>query len=175
MTRSKVWIILASWLLLVCVPGSAGEEDALYAKAIQAARSGRTDFAFMYYNQLDRDYPRSRHHEQILFAKGEYFYELPAYPEAVKLFSALLQEYPKSPAKLFALMYLYKIAEAGQDARAFENFKKEVLTFRQVGLVFKETREYKYQSPFYRAYRAVFYIDKVEFYRGGELFATVSQ
>ena len=173
--RTKVWVILAGLLLLAPVCGSAGEEDALYAKAIQAARSGRIDFAFMYYNQLDRDYPRSRHREQILFAKGEYFYELPAYPEAVKLFSVLLQEYPKSPAKLFALMYLYKIAEAGQDARALENFKKEVLTFRQVGLVFKETREYKYQSPFYRAYRAVFYIDKVEFYRGGELFAAVSQ
>lgn len=172
--RLKAWIMLAGWLLLAPLPGYAGAEDALYAKAVQAARAGRVDFAFMYYNQIDRDYPRSVYREQILFAKGEYFYGLPAYPEAVPSFSALLEEYPESPARLFALMYLYKIAEAQADARAIENFKKEVLTFRQVGLVFKETREYQYQSPFYRAFRAVFYIDKVEFFRGGELFATVS-
>lgn len=173
--RMRIWIILAGWLLCVPACGYAGEEDALYAKAIQSARSGRVDFAFMYYNQLDRDFPRSRHREQVLFAQGEYFYELPAYAQAASFFRTLLQEYPQSPAKLFVLLYLYKIADAGQDVKELENFKKEILTFRQIGLVFKETKEYKYQSPFYRSYRAVFYIDKVEFYRGGELFAAVSQ
>jgi outer membrane protein assembly factor BamD (BamD/ComL family) len=173
--RSKAWIILAGWLLLVCAPGSAGEEDALYAKAIQAARSGRIDFAFMYYNQLDRDYPRSRYREQVLLARGEYFYELPAYIQAREAFEKLLEEYPQSPGKLFILVYLYKIAEADGKTDLIENLKKEILTFRQVGLVFEETKEYKYPSPFYRNFRAVFYIDKVEFYRGGELFATVSQ
>ena len=57
--RTKVWVILAGLLLLAPVCGYAGEADALYAKGIQAARSGRIDFAFMYYNQLDREYPRS--------------------------------------------------------------------------------------------------------------------
>ena len=173
--RMRVWIILTGWLLLVSTTGYAGEEDALYAKAIQAARSGRIDFAFIYYNQLDREYPRSRYREQVLLAKGEYFYELPAYIQAEEAFEKLFQEYPQSPGKLFILVYLYKIAEAQSNADSIENFKKEILTFRQVGLVFKETKEYKYPSPLYRNFRAVFYIDKVEFYRGGELFATVSQ
>ena len=173
--RMRVSIILTAWLLLVSATGYAGEEDALYAKAIQAARSGRSDFAFMYYNQLDRDYPRSRYREQVLLAKGEYFYELPAYIQAKEVFEKFLEEYPQSPGKLFILVYLYKIAEAEGKTDSAENLKKEIVTFRQVGLVFKETKEYKYASPFYRNFRAVFYIDKVEFYRGGELFATVAQ
>lgn len=173
--RMRVWIILTGWLLLVPASGYAGEADALYAKALQAARAGRVDFAFMYYNQIDREYPRSRYREQVLLAKGEYFYELPAYVQAREAFGKLLEEYPQSPGKLFVLAYLYKIAEAEGKVEPIENFKKEILTFRQVGLVFKETKEYKYPSPFYRNFRAVFYIDKVEFYRGGELFATVSQ
>jgi outer membrane protein assembly factor BamD (BamD/ComL family) len=173
--RVRVWIILTGWLLLVSTTGYAGEEDVLYSRAIQAARSGRIDFAFMYYNQLDRDYPRSRYREQVLLARGEYFYELPAYIQAKEAFEKLLEEYPQSPGKLFILAYLYKIAEADGKTDLIENLKKEILTFRQVGLVFEETKEYKYPSPFYRNFRAVFYIDKVEFYRGGELFATVSQ
>lgn len=173
--RMRVWIILTGWLLLVSTTGYAGEEDVLYAKAIQAVRSGRTDFAFMYYNQLDREYPRSRYREQVLLSKGEYFYELPAYVQAKEAFEKLLEEYPQSPGKLFVLAYLYKISEADGKTDLTENLKKEILTFRQVGLVFEETKEYKYPSPFYRDFRAVFYIDKVEFYRGGELFATVSQ
>ena len=111
--------------LLAPVCGSAGGRGRALRQGHPGGAFRRIDFAFMYYNQLDRDYPRSRHHEQILFAKGEYFYELPAYPEAGKLFSALLQEYPKSPAKLFALMYLYKIAEAGQGCPAAREFKKK--------------------------------------------------
>ena len=173
--RVRVWIILTGWLLFASTTGYAGEEDVLYAKAIQAARSGRIDFAFMYYNQLDREYSRSRYRDQVLLAKGEYFYELPAYVQAKEVFEKLLQEYPQSPGKLFILAYLYKIAAAEGKAELTENLKKEILTFRQVGLVFEETKEYKYPSPFYRNFRAVFYIDKVEFYRGGELFATVAQ
>ena len=173
--RLRVWIILTGWLLLVPASGYAGEADALYAKALQAARAGRVDFAFMYYNQIDSEYPHSRYREQVLFAKGEYFYELPAYAQAKEIFEKVLDEYPQSPGKLFVLSYLYKIAEAEGKTGLAENFKKEILTFRQVGLVFKEAKEYKYSSPFYRNFRAVFYIDKVEFYRGGELFAAVSQ
>src|SRR3989338_11521429 len=138
--RMRVWIILTGWLLLASSTGYAGEEDVLYAKAIQAARSGRSDFAFMYYDQLDRDYPRSRYREQVLIAKGEYFYELPAYIQAKESFEKLLEEYPQSPGKLFILAYLYKIAEADGKADLIENLKKEILTFRQVGLVFEETK-----------------------------------
>ena len=173
--RSKVWIILLGCLFFVPAPGYAGEADALYAKALQAARAGRVDFAFMYYNQIDREYPNSRYREQVLFAKGEYFYELPAYAQAGETFEKVLEEYPQSPGRLFVLSYLYKIAEAQGKAEAVEGFKKEILIFRQVGLVFKETKEYKYPSPFYRNFQAIFYIDKVEFYRGRELFATVAQ
>ncbi|MBI5416304.1 MAG: tetratricopeptide repeat protein [Candidatus Omnitrophica bacterium] len=154
--------------------GHAGVEDQLYKKAQAAAKAGQTDFAFMYYNQLDREYPRSRYRDQILFAEGEYYYQMPGYAQASRLFQALLKDYPDSDGKLFALVYLYKMAEAGRDQAALEEARKEILTLRQVGLIFKESREYKYRSASYQDYRAVFRIDKVEFYKGGELFATVS-
>ncbi|MBI5150028.1 MAG: tetratricopeptide repeat protein [Candidatus Omnitrophica bacterium] len=156
------------------VAGHAGTEDQLYRKAMAAAKAGQLDFAFMYYNQLDREYPRSRYRDQVLFVKGEYYYQMLGYAEAVRLFQTLLQDYPDSGGKLFALVYLYKMAEAGRDQAALEEAKKEILTFRQVGLIFKESKEYKYQSAFRQDYLAVFRIDKVEFYKGGELFATVS-
>lgn len=172
--RLNAAIILAAGLLFAPVYGYAGEADALYAKAIRAAKAGQVDFAFMYYNQLDRDYPDSPYREQVLFAKGEYFYGLPAFEQAQEAFNTLIQEYPKSLRRLFALVYLYNIADAKGNIELLESLKKEILTFRQVGLVFKETKEFKYPSPLYRNFRAVFYIDKIEFYRGGELFVTVA-
>jgi len=66
------------------------------------------------------------------------------------------------------------MAQHEKDEPLIENLKKEILTFKQVGLVFKEFKEYTYRSPLYRTYKAVFRIDQVEFYVGGKLFATVA-
>ena len=172
--RPPIAVIFLSFLFMMPLSGHAGEEDQLYRKAVAAARAGNTDFAFMYYSELDRDYPHSRYRDQALFAKGEYYYQLPGYPEATRIFQSFVQDYPNSDGKLFALVYLYKMAEAGQDQAALEEAKKEILTLRQVSLIFKESKEYKYRSASFQDYRAVFRIDKVEFYKGGELFATVS-
>lgn len=172
--RLKAWMIAAGLFLWIPASGYAGEADALYVKALQAARGGRVDFAFMYYSELERKYPNSRYREEALFAKGEYYYQLPGYAEAGKIFNTLIRDYPKSPSSLFALAYLYKIAEATQDTESLEQLKKDIVAFQQVGLIFKESKEYKYPSPLHSAYRAVVRIDTMEFYRGGELFVTVA-
>lgn len=169
-------IILLLILIISLLPPCAGasEEAALYSKAVTAAKSGQTDFAYMYYNSLARNYPQSKYREKVLFVQGEYCYQLPQYAKSKKALQEFIRDYPDSDGKLFALAYLYKIAEYEKDKTTVEKLKKEILIFKQVGLIFKEFKDYKYNSPLYHRYRAVFHIDNVEFYIGGQLFAKVS-
>ena len=144
-------------------PAFAENESQLYAKAVKAAKTGNPDFAFMYYNAIARNYPQSKYREQILFAKGEYFFQLPQYGQAAEMFKAFLTDYPDSNGKLFALVYLFRIAEFEKNKSQLNDLKKAIVTFKQVGFIFKEFKEYKNRSPLYRPYRAVFHIDKVDF------------
>ncbi len=155
-------------------PARAESEGHIYRKAVQAAKAGRTDFAFMYYNALSRDYPESRYRREFLFAKGEYLFWMPNYQEAAATFEAFLNDFPDAEGKLIVLAYLYRIAQIQKDSARLEQIKKEVVNYKQVGLVFKEFKENQYLSPMHYAYRIVFHIDKVEFYREGGLFAEVS-
>ena len=86
----------------------------------------------------------------------------------------LLTGFPNSPAQFFTLAYLYKIAEYKKDEPGIDNYKKEIVNFKQVSLVFRKSKEYSYISPLYRKYRAVVQIDTIEFYVNEELFAEIS-
>ncbi len=175
MIKIRKIITLCLGFILCFIPSVCAQGEAqLYHKAVQAAKAGRTDFAFMYYNDLGRDYPASKYREQILFVQGEYYGQSLHYAESTRVFNAFIGEYPESEGRLFALAYLYTMAQRRKDEPLIENLKKEILTFKQVGLVFKEFKEYTYRSPLYHTYKAVFRIDKVEFYVGGKLFATVA-
>lgn len=172
--RSRVIGIFFVLSFLFGAPLEAGEEVQLYRKAVKAAKSDHVDFAFMYYNSILRNYPQSKYREDALFALGEYDYQLPNYAEAAQMFESFIADYPQSPGRLFALAYLYKVAEIQENQSMIDDLKKEILTFRQVGLVFKEFKEREYHSPLERIHRAVFHIDMVEFYIAGDLFAQVS-
>ncbi len=172
--RSGLIIFFLTLHMLYQPTAHAGEETRLYAQAVKAAKSGRPDFAFMYYSAILRNYPQSEYRERALFASGEYDYQLPNTAEAARMFESFIADYPQSPGRLFALAYLYKAAETQENQSALDDLKKEILTFRQVGLVFKEFKEREYHSPLERMHRAVFHIDKVEFYIAGDLFVQVS-
>lgn len=152
----------------------AESEAHIYRKAVHAAKAGKTDFAFMYYNALSRDYPDSRYRREFLFAKGEYYFAMPNYQDAAAAFDAFLKEFPEDEGRLIVSAYLYRIAQIRKDKTRLTQIKKEIVNFQQVGLVFKEFKEKMYLSPMRHAYRTVFHIDKVEFYREGGLFAEVS-
>ena len=175
MTEARKIIILCLWVILCLTSLARAESEVhIYRKAVQAAKAGKTDFAFMYYSALSRDYPDSRYRREFLFAKGEYFFWMPNYPEAAAAFEAFLKDFPDAEGKLVVLAYLYRIAQIQKDNARLEQIKKEIVGFKQVGLVFKEFKESRYLSPMHYAYRIVFHIDKVEFYREGGLFAEVS-
>lgn len=174
-TRLRIGALALSCFLTFNAPGHAAEDAVLYSKAVQAAGTGHADFAFMHYNALLRDYPHSKFREQALFAAGEYYSRLPYYSKAAAAFKDLVKDYPASAGKLFALAYLYKIAQEEKNQEKLDELKKQIITFERVGFVFKESKEYRYQSPLdRRSYRAVFHIDKVEFFAGGERFAQIA-
>ena len=158
----------------IILPGCKNEDRELFDHAVQSAKSGDKDFAFMYYTQILRDYPKSQFVEAALFARAEYYAFLPDYKQAVVLFNRLLKEYPNSKARLFALGHLLRIAEIQKDTHRIQELKKEITSFKQVSFVFRDFKEFQYLSPFSGKYSAIFRIDTVEFYLEGELFAKVS-
>ena len=167
--------IKASFIVCVILfTGCRSEDRELYDHAVRSAKSGDKDFAFMYYTQILRDYPKSQITESVLFAQAEYYAFLPDYKQASALFNRFIREYPNSKTKLFVLGHLLRIAEIQKDPQRIQELKKEITTFKQVSFVFRDFKEFKYISPCSGKYSAIFRIDTVEFFLEGELFAKVS-
>jgi tetratricopeptide (TPR) repeat protein len=172
MKRYFIWLILVSvWLGSV---GLAPSAISIYSKATEFSKAGQSDFAFMYYNELLRNYPTSKYREQALFATGEYYYKVSSFREAAAAFTDYLGEYPGSEQRLYVLAYLLSIAQRGKDASTIESLEKQIIDLQQVSFVFREKKEIAYRSPLNQNYKAVIHIDRVEFYVEGKLFAKVS-
>jgi len=153
---------------------SAGEDAALNKRALQAAKSGNLDFAFMNYRSILLRYSTSPFVEQATFAKGEYYYGLPDFNRARIVFDEYQQKYPESEGRMFALVYLLNIAEQKGNEEAVESFSRELINLKQVSLIFRDFKEYVFLSPMQQKYKAVFHIDKIEIFLNGELFAQIS-
>ena len=132
------------------------------------------DFAYMEYREILRNYPESKFSEPSLFAVGEYFFINSNFKESAPVFVSFVQRFPDAKGKLFALAYLLKMAQARSDTDGEKDLTNQIVTFKQLGLVFKDSKEVKYASPLYRKLRAVFYIDKIEFYTQGELLLSIA-
>ena len=174
MIRKLAQVMVAFVLLFSFVhPTDAGEDTNIRALAIQAAKSGRIDFAYMYYRAILNDYPNSPFAEEASFAHGEYFLMTSNDREAAATFNSFIQRYPQSKSKLFALAHLFQIAAREKNEELKKDLEKKIVNFKQLSLVFRDFKEYEFQSPFLRNYKAIFYIDKIEFYARGELFAKI--
>jgi outer membrane protein assembly factor BamD (BamD/ComL family) len=152
----------------------AAEDIRIYLKARQFARSQSYDFAFMQYRSLLRQYPGSPYTKEALFAQGEYFFLIPDYDKAAEVFRQFVEQYPEDEGKLFALAYLLKIARIQGAQEAVEQYTRDIATFKQLSLVFRDFKEYRYLSPLERQHRAVFQIDTIAFFIKGEPFAKLS-
>ena len=111
--------------------------------------------------------------ERLIPGYGEYYFLLPDYDQSASAFQTFVQEFPDSNGKLFAWVHLLKIAQIQKDEALTKNLEKEIINFKQLSLVFRDFQEYRYQSSLGRKYRAVFQIDKIEFYVQGEMFAQI--
>jgi len=169
----RVWVMVFL-ILLFCRAGYCQESQEIYHEGVQAARAGDLDYAFMYFQSLVKEYPESRYGNDALFAMGEYYFIKGDYPDANGVFIKLINDYPDSKGEIFALVYLLKIAESRGNEDLAQDLKDKIATSKRLVLLFKDSKEYKYKSPLSKAYKAVYYIDKVHFYLDGELFAQIS-
>lgn len=173
MKRKIIFLLL---LAAIFSPGitQASDDRELYSQAVENAREGNKDFAFMYFKDIIERYPDSPYTEAAVFACGEYYYRIADYDDALRMFGQLEAASANPKETLFVLMYLFKIAEAKKEWSFLERLKKDIITFKRLSFLFRNFKEYKYRSPLFGQYRAVYYIDKVEFYIDGELFAQIS-
>jgi outer membrane protein assembly factor BamD (BamD/ComL family) len=171
----KIRIILLV-ILLACLftQGAYSEESQrLYHEGLNLARRGDMDFAFMRYQLLLENYPDAEFIEHVLFAVGERYFSMSDYYNAAMTFNEFINRYPESDALPFALIYLAKISrQAGKEDLA-TNFEKAVISFKQTSLLFTNYKEHTYVSSFYKKYKAVYFIDRVEIYINNELSAKI--
>lgn len=172
----RIWILfllIFSFFLFPHVAYSQEDKD-LYNQGVQAARQGKVDFAFMYFYRLLNDFPVSRYIDQAIFAVGEYYFSIGNKPDAIQVFNRLINNFPESEARPFAIAYLLNLVEKQGNGVVAEKLKKELIASKQLSLLFKEFEERKYTSPLNKNYRFLHFIDKVEIYIDDQLLAKVS-
>lgn len=172
--RLIILFMILLFIFLSCNVGYTQEEAQIYSRALEAIKSGDIDFAFLYFHSLLTNYPESKYTQEALFATGEYYFLIADYRDAAAAFIRFVGDYPNSKAKPFALAYLLKIAEKGSQESLVKNLENKIATLQRLSLLFRKFKEYKYRSPLYRKHRVIYYVDKVEFYIDGQLFAKIS-
>jgi TolA-binding protein len=172
--RTAIFTGLIILALSFSAPLFAQEEGWLYSNAINESKAGNYEFAFLNLHSLISTYPTSKYVENSLFAIGEYHFLSNNSSEAVDSFSQILERFPDSKSTVFAMAYLLKIAQKRGSTDLAANLEKAIATFHKLSLVFRNSKDFIYRSALGAKYRAVYYIDKVEFYKDGELFAQVS-
>ena len=160
--------------IVLCADLYAQEDFRLYQEAIQAAKQGKPEFAFMHFHSLLKFSSASYYYAQAVFATGEYYYSIGNFRQAAEQFNLFLQKYPDSDAFPFAAIYLLKIYKAAGWTQGEHELKKHIIQFVQLSLLFREFKEHVYWSAMNINYKARYFIDKVEFYINGTLFEKVN-
>ena len=172
----KLYVIILSLLLQGCfwVPCvKASEADLEWKEAVGFAKQGENDFAFMDFNTLLEEYPKSRYAMAAEFAQGEYYFLQNNLQMASNEFKNVYAQYPQHEEALIALVYLFKIAQIQQHPDDMKAYHHKAATFRQLTFIFNDEKSFKFLSGFQRKHKLVYYINKVELYVNGELFTEV--
>lgn len=173
LTKSLFLLLVLSFMLLSAELGYAQGSGFSYSQALKAARKGDDDFAFMYFKECLRKDSKSKFAPKALFAIGEYYFSNRSLAQASKAFAAFVNRYPKSKSAVFAYSYLMVLAKKDQNQSLVQEFKRKIIAFQKLKLLFSDFKEYKYRSPFFNKYKAIYFIDRVEIYINGKLFAEV--
>lgn len=169
----KLWTMVLL-VFLLCNVGYAQDSKETYYRGIEAAKSQDLDSAFMYF-QLLLSFPSElKYRQDALFATGEYYFAIGDYRDANSAFMQLIRDYPDYKGKLFALAYLFKIAEKQDKESLAKSLENKIIIFKRSIFLFKDSQDYKYKSPLCKEYKVIYYIDKVEFSINGKSFAQIS-
>ena len=172
--RLRVLVISLLFVISTSTYVYAGWDTELFSKASKAVQRGEIDFAFMQYRSIVSNYPNSRYHNDALFANAEYYFLKSNFREADYYFKIYLKQEMDPNGKLFALAYRLRIARIYNKAALIEDLEQQIISLRQQAFVFEKFKEYAYQSPFNRQHKAVYSINKIEFYVNDQIFEAVS-
>ena len=175
-------ISLTVAVFLVCGVGGAWAQSAaeLYREGVRSARAGQPDFAFASFNLLLAQEDDSAYRDKALFACGEYYYELPSYQDAWRMFTAYVNEFPAGREMPFALAYLFRLANEHARAGDLSDLRRQVIGDIQSRAEanelrdFKEFKELRLRSPMNREYRARYYVDRIEIIRQDERWEVIT-
>ncbi len=172
-SKIKLLLLILIGLFVFSKISFANDADRIFLRAKESIKKGQLDFAFSDLHFLVSLYPDSKHYESALFSLGEYYYDVGDYYNALKRFNEILCINPESEAKIFIKLYLMEIAKNTGKADRVNALKKEIVANEQLSLLFRDFKEYIYKSTLMRDYKAIYYIDKIEFYIDEKLFSTL--
>lgn len=173
MKIKKLTILIILLSIFLFSSNSYSQDKEFYYKAVKLARDEKIDFAFSYLDMVVNIYPKSRFFENSLFSCGEYYFISGDRYSTKNTFDKFVALLPNSKAKPFALVYLLKIAEEEKKQDIVESLQKQIISFKQVSLVFRDFKEYSYLSALDKEYKIIYFIDRAEIYIDGDLFAKI--
>lgn len=170
----KLIILIIILSVVFLFSGNVYSQDKeFYNKAVKYARQKNLDFAFTYLDMVVNIYPNSKFFENSLFSCGEYYFISGDHFSAKKTFEKFTTLLPNSKAKPFALAYLLRIAEEEKKQDIIEGLQKQIISYKQLSLVFRDFKEHSYLSALDREYKIIYFIDRAEIYIDGDLFAKI--
>lgn len=173
--RMKYRAIICLMVLVFSVESSvfAADMTKIYKKAEKDAKKGHIDFAFMGYRKVLSSNPKESYKQKALFAIAEYYYQMLDCKNSTKYFKEYLKVSNDDNGKLFAFVYLMKLAMLENNGALIANLEDEIKLVKRNSFIFDNTKEYRFASPLNREHRAVYYIDKIEFYVERENIASI--
>lgn len=150
------------------------EDRLLYYKGVAAAKAKDIHLAFMNFRMFLDSSPKSKLAENALFSIGEYYFLTSNYSDAAGAFQRFIKNFPESRAKIFALAYLLEIAKKKTNQEDISALQNEIAASKQLIFLFSESKQYKYKSAFSKNYKALYFIDRIEFYIDEALFTKIS-
>jgi len=146
----------------------------LYYDALNEARDGNIDFAFMKLNNYLREYPESSRTKGIKFAIAEYHFQIQDYREAIYELSEYIQTYPQDKSAVFAYALLYKsLLDFDKEPLLVEKIKEQFFS-KSLFLMFSDAKIQHYKSILKNTYKIAEYVDKIEFFKNDELFLKIT-
>src|SRR5437868_994201 len=110
--RFAVIILILLWQSCCCSASlNAADADLLWTRAVELAKVGQADGAFVNFHMLVQAYPDFSRTASAQFDLGEYFFFQNNFEQAAAEFKNTYAKYPKSKESLVALAYLYKMAK----------------------------------------------------------------
>ena len=157
---------------------AGGDARARYDEAIRYTKLKQPDFALMEFRSILQDFPKTVFAQKALFAIAEYCYDRRMHYEAIRNFTAHINDYPGSAANVFARAYLLKIMQDirepnPEERRLFEEIKTAFFS-KPLFLLFSEYKKTSYKSPSQNKFKIRYYVGNIEVYRNGQLFVKLT-